>query len=133
MWFEKGFNEDLKTFILNSPLPEATLGCFTECYRYAERLLQTGHDVELCEGFYIGDGRWDVHYWLRVKGRIFDPTSAQYKSSPRVEFYQCAQKSTAQSIFADLPHVERPEMFWTAHQKYFERMLWSQPKPAVAA
>ena len=33
----------------------------------------------LCEGVYLGDGEPDEHYWLRIQGRIFDPTSARFR------------------------------------------------------
>ena len=122
MWFEQGFDKRLQVFILSNPLPNATLDCFTESFRYAERLIAAGFSPLLCEGFYLGDGAPVEHYWLYVRGRIFDPTSAQFWSVAHADFFEVSNYWNESAITDHLPYVERPEMF----EGKAEQIHWSR-------
>jgi hypothetical protein len=112
MWFEPSFNEKIKTFILENPpyrvSPNGELDCFTQSYIYCEMLLAVRRDliIRVCEGLYLGDGRPVEHFWLKINGHIFDPTSAQFLSRPRPEFYQCEASNDRRGILKMIPHVD---------------------------
>jgi hypothetical protein len=129
MWFEPRFDKDLKAFISSNPLPLATLCCFTESFRYAERFIDAGFSPLLYEGLYLGDGHPDEHYspehyWLFIRGRFFDPTSAQFKSELRSDFYELTTIWNIPKIVNNLPYVERPEQFvGNAEQQDWSRSM----------
>jgi hypothetical protein len=110
MWFEPGFNKDVQQFILTNPLPQASLDdSFTESFRYAERFIDARFSFALCEGNYLGDDEPDEHYWLRIRGRIFDPTSARFRSTPCSAYYDCLVIWDVAKIEERLPMLHAPK------------------------
>ena len=83
-YFEDGFNEQVRTFILSKWSPEAGLSCVLESHQWAKKLLENfvDLDLEVHEGFAVIDGDPDDsegHTWLVVDGVVFDPTYAQFE------------------------------------------------------
>ena len=83
-WFEPGFDEKLKAFILENQFADATFSCLNESHRWAKLFLNSGLkvDIYLFEGMYEVDGepnQAEGHTWLTVNGFIFDPTAGQFE------------------------------------------------------
>jgi 8-oxo-dGTP pyrophosphatase MutT (NUDIX family)/RNA:NAD 2'-phosphotransferase (TPT1/KptA family)/GNAT superfamily N-acetyltransferase len=106
-WFQPGFDPKIKAFILKNRFPNEGISCWDESYRWAEKLLRQGYDVDLYGGMYTGEedlplfpddadnpddwidhGRMEGHTWLAVNGYIFDPTARQFNSEPDSDYYK---------------------------------------------
>lgn len=97
-WFEDGFDQSIKTIILESWSEKYTTRCQEESRRWAKYLLESDPDldVEIHEGFYYVSGdenRAEGHTWVIVDSSIFDPTASQFKEIPDFNNYHPHRKT----------------------------------------
>ena len=112
-YIQKGFPDDIKSFILNYKANKSPR-CHVETAKWYLRLTKEfnvdPNRIKIAIGYYSNFTDEGEHYWLLVDNYIFDPTSFQYTKKPSYTKY------------TRLKRISNPEAWSEKYSKKFSTL-----------